>query len=270
MILQIPLDLIECSKTLVSRLKLDICRIQILRTSRSLELWLFNWYTNWNWAWVTFRRYIEQSPGGDRTARLGVLHQLLISKEALRVALLCMCFDERRNPRLIAAHGFVFIKRFISLFWKFLYWGLRVINPQRMLFPKIREVLPPAHPLNSWNAILWGFRYLWHPLIKQEPIWFVATFWEPHSLRKLSPEDSATVTLTSAAGASAIRRRWALVFLLIHLEDACLTASAIILVSDLPSSHLSSMVLRHALCMLAITALALGIAGMYYCALCLV
>jgi hypothetical protein len=31
---------------------------------------------------------------------------------------------------------------------------LRVINPQRMLFPKIREVLPPAHPLNSWNAIL--------------------------------------------------------------------------------------------------------------------
>jgi hypothetical protein len=57
------------------------------------ELWLFNWYTNWNWAWVTFRRYTEQSPGGDRTARLGVLHQLLISKEALRVALLCLCFD---------------------------------------------------------------------------------------------------------------------------------------------------------------------------------
>jgi hypothetical protein len=54
------------------------------------------------------------------------------------------------------------------------------------------------------------------------------------------------------------------------LEDACLTASAIILVSDLPSSHLSNMALRHALCMLAITALTLGIAGMYYCALCLV
>ena len=45
MILRILLDLIECSKILVSRLKLDTCRIQIVSRG-SLELWLFNWYTN--------------------------------------------------------------------------------------------------------------------------------------------------------------------------------------------------------------------------------